>query len=91
MDSSEEFGDYDNTTVGGIWSAFSWDHRDIEADDLPMMNSFAWPMGESFNMTCFNGRFHFLDINKLVMNMLIFFCVIRSCLHGQCQNNHRNR
>ena len=56
MDSSEEIGDYDNTTIGGIWSVFSWDRRDIRADDLPMMNSFAWPLGDCLNKTCLNGK-----------------------------------
>ena len=50
MELSEEIGDYSNATIGGIWSAFSWDRRDIEADDLPMMNSVAWPLGEMLNL-----------------------------------------
>ena len=44
---SEEIGDSSNSTHDGIWSVFSWDQRDIAADDLPMMNSVAWPLGES--------------------------------------------
>ena len=95
MDSSEEIGDYDNTTIGGIWSAFSWDHRDIQADDLPMMNSFAWPLGDCLNKTCLNGKFYFIDVDKLVINMLLFFHVkiniFRNCLHGHCKKIHRNR
>ena len=43
---SGEIGDSSNSTQDGIWSVFSWDQRDIAADDLPMMNSVAWPLGE---------------------------------------------
>ena len=43
---SEEIRDSSNSTNDGIWSVFSWDQRDIAADDLPMMNSVAWPLGE---------------------------------------------
>ena len=56
MELSEEIGDYSNATIGGIWSAFSWDRRDIQADDLPMMNSIAWPLGESFEKSCLSLR-----------------------------------
>ena len=53
MDLTYEIGDNGNATndAVGIWSVFSWDRRDIEADDLPMMNSIAWPLGESFENT----------------------------------------
>ena len=29
-----------------IWTALSWDKRDIQSDALPMMNSFMWPLGK---------------------------------------------
>ena len=29
-----------------VWSALSWEKRDVRCDDLPMMNSFLWPIGK---------------------------------------------
>ena len=29
-----------------VWSALSWEKRDVRSDALPMMNSFYWPLGE---------------------------------------------
>ena len=29
-----------------VWSALSWEKRDVRSDDLPMMNSFLWPIGK---------------------------------------------
>ena len=47
MNLLEDIEYYRNATItSGVWSAFAWDRRDIEADDLPMMNSIAWPLGE---------------------------------------------
>ena len=47
MDSSKDISDVNNATImSGIWLAFSWEQRDIQADDLPMMNSILWPIGE---------------------------------------------
>ena len=40
--------DIANSTNVNILAAFSWDQRDTLADDLPMMNSIAWPLGKSF-------------------------------------------
>ena len=42
----EELDDYGNATKAGIITAFSWESRDIRADDLPMMDSIAWPLGK---------------------------------------------
>ena len=42
----KESDDCSNSTTTGIQSAFSWDSRDTRADDLPMMESIAWPLGE---------------------------------------------
>ena len=95
MDSSEEIGDYDNTTIGGIWSAFSWDRRDIRADDLPMMNSIAWPLGESFEKSCLSlwkiQAFNLLQV--VFIQMIVFFKQIfnlRDRLHEYCRDHCRN-
>ena len=36
-----------NFSTAGIWSAFSEERRDNRTDNLPMMDSIAWPIGES--------------------------------------------
>ena len=51
----EEFDDYDNTTKAGIITAFSWESRDTRADDLPMMNFIAWPLGE-YSVLCWPNK-----------------------------------
>ena len=29
-----------------FWTALAWDNRDVRSDGLPMMDSFAWPIGK---------------------------------------------
>ena len=29
-----------------VWSALSWEKRDLVSDALPMMDSFLWPLGK---------------------------------------------
>ena len=29
-----------------IWSAIAWEKRDVRSDNLPLMNSFIWPLGK---------------------------------------------
>ena len=66
MDSSKDISDVNNATImSGIWLAFSWEQRDIQADDLPMMNSIIWPLGkrlftnyENVNVLKLNFRNH---------------------------------
>ena len=33
------------TTNESVWTALSWDKRDVQSDALPMMNSLVWPLG----------------------------------------------
>ena len=35
-----------NEAIESVWSALSWEKRDVRSDDLPMMNSFLWPIGK---------------------------------------------
>ena len=51
----------------GIWTAFWWDNRDTEADDLPMMNSIAWPLSECYfySRTQINYLFQTFEIQVL--------------------------
>ena len=43
-----------------VWSALSWEKRDVRSDALPMMNSFFWPLGE-----CLGVRESFLKLLHL--------------------------
>ena len=51
-----------NTTADdeSVWSALSWEKRDVRSDALPMMNSFFWPLGE-----CLGVRESFLKLLHL--------------------------
>ena len=67
MESSKEIKDDTIKSGDGIWSAFSWDNRDTEADDLPMMNSIAWPLCECdfYSPTQINNLFQTFEIQVL--------------------------
>ena len=38
-----------NLTIGAIWTSFSEDMQDKRTDDLPLMDSVAWPIGANLN------------------------------------------
>ena len=42
-----------NMTIAAIWTSFSEDRRDKRTDDLPMMDSVAWPIGDQIKNSYF--------------------------------------
>ena len=48
-----------NLMIAVIWTSFSEDRRDKRTDDLPMMDSVAWPIGAQIK----NSYFVVIDSN----------------------------
>ena len=43
--SEESYNESPWTANESVWTALSWEKRDVRSDSLPMMNSFLWPIG----------------------------------------------
>ena len=78
----EETQGYGNSTTDGIVSAFSWESRDTRADDLPMMNSIVWALGEYFENKVVFGQWCLRHKSISAVNYIIWFISGVALMHA---------
>ena len=61
-----------NLTVSTILQSFSEDKRDKQTDNLPMMESIAWPIGGQIEKVLFHVGLCFMDALFQLLELLTF-------------------